>query len=528
MKIIVTGPKSSGKSTVGSQVANLMEIPFYETDDFIEEMYEKEHSQKLNCYEIYRCLGESAFREYERKAVKQAGELDWCVVSVGGATLLHPDSRAILREDSVVVLLKGSPELLWQRLEKNGQSRYHDQPNPKEFFLNLAKVKTEALEPFADILMDVSSQDQIAERLYDTIADYFAVISKSPNTTGDLIKVTTFGESHGPAIGVVLDGLKPGIEISAEDIQTELDRRRPGQSNVSTPRSEEDKVQILSGIFEGKTTGTPVAMLIANKDQDSTKYDLIRDVFRPGHADMTFWKKYGIRDHRGGGRSSGRETASRVAAGAVAKKILTGRGISIKASSIEIAGIKAISYNQDDIEKNSVRCADLEAAEKMQQAILEARKDGDSVGGVVELRISGLPAGLGDPVFGKIDARLAGALFSLGAVKALEFGDGFKASLSRGSEFNDQMRDGKFLTNHAGGVLGGISTGEDIIIKLAIKPTPSVSKVQGTVDIEGNSKEIKIEGRHDPCILPRIIPVVESMAALVLLDALEIQKRIRN
>jgi len=527
MKIIITGPKCSGKSTVGLKLADLMQIPFHETDDFIEQMFEKEHGQKLNCYKIYRCSGEFAFREYEKKAVKQAAELDWCILSVGGTTLLNPDSRAILRENSVVVLLKAGPELLWQRLKNKGPSRYHDQPNSEEFFLNLVKIKTEALEPFADILINVSKQDRIPERLYDMIADYFAVISKSPNTSGDLIKVTTFGESHGPAIGVVLDGLKPNIEISAEDIQAELDRRRPGQSNVSTPRSEEDKVRILSGIFEGKTTGAPIAMLIENRDQDSTKYDVIRDVFRPGHADMTFWKKYGIRDHRGGGRSSGRETASRVAAGAVAKKILTDRGICIKASSIEIAGIKATSYNKEDIEKNPVRCADLKASEKMQQAILDARKDGDSVGGIVELRISGLPAGLGDPVFGKIDARLAGALFSLGAVKALEFGDGFKAAVSKGSEFNDQIRDGKFLTNRAGGVLGGISTGQNIIIKLAIKPTPSISKVQETVDKKGNSKKIKIEGRHDPCILPRIIPVVESMAALVLLDAWEIQQRLR-
>ncbi len=527
MKIIITGPKCSGKSTVGSEVARRIQIPFYETDDFVEAFYAKKHHQNLSCYEICEALGESAFRQFEKDAVKQAAELDWCIVSVGGATLLDADSRKLLRDNSLIVLLKAAPSLLWQRLENMGKSRYLHQPNPKDYFQNLVSMKMEALEPFADIAIDVSDEQQIPQKLVAMIADYFAVRSQSPNTIGQIIRATTFGESHGPAVGVVLDGLKPGIELNTADIQAELDRRRPGQSQISTPRTETDSVKILSGVFEGKTTGAPIAMVIENRDQDSTKYDIIRDLFRPGHADFTFWKKYGIRDHRGGGRSSGRETASRVASGAVAKKILSGRGVSIKAYSIEIANIKAESYDEQVIEKNPVRCPDQSAAEKMQQAIIDARQQGDSVGGIVELKISGLPAGLGDPVFAKLDARLAGAIFSLGAVKALAFGDGFESARRKGSEFNDPMKDNQFLSNHAGGVLGGISTGQDIIIKVAVKPTPSIARAQDTVDIQGRSKKIKIEGRHDPCIVPRIIPVLESMAALVLLDAWEIQERLR-
>ena len=527
MKIIITGPKCSGKSTVGADVASRLEIPFFETDTFIEDIYQQQNNQRLSCYQIYSEIGESGFREYEKKAVIKAAALDWCVLSVGGTTLLDPDARRLLREDSAIVLLEADLELLWSRLEKNGKSRYFDKENPKEYFQNLAQTKKEILEPFSDIILDVTDPENVTERLIESIAEYFAVLSKSPNTIGQCIRATTFGESHGPAIGVVLDGLKPGIELSPEDIQTELDRRRPGQSKVSTTRSEKDQVKILSGVFEGKTTGAPVAMLIENKDSDSTKYDIIKDLFRPGHADLTFWKKYGIRDHKGGGRSSGRETASRVAAGAVAKKILSERGVTIKAYSIEIAGIKAQTYDENNMENNPVRCPDPGAAEKMQQAIIDARANGDSVGGIVELKISGLPAGLGDPVFGKLDARLTGALFSLGAVKACAIGDGFDAARSTASQFNDQMKDGKFLTNHAGGILGGISTGQDIIIKLAVKPTPSISRPQETMDINGNSQKIRIEGRHDPCIVPRIIPVVESMAALVMLDLYEIQQRLR-
>lgn len=507
-------------------MARCLAIPFFETDALIEKAYQDQHRHTLPFYEIYERLGEPEFREYERRAVEEASGLDWCVISVGGSTLLHPDSRRKLRQNSVIVLLQAAESVLWERLKKIGKSWYLTTPSPQERFQQRAKMIMEVVEPFADIVVDASEapgETEIIERL----AEHLAVLSGAPNTCGELIRLTTFGESHGSAVGAVLDGLKPGIDLSEEVIQSELDRRRPGQSKVSTSRDEPDRVRILSGVFEGKTTGTPVALLIENRDQDSTKYDVIRQLFRPGHADFTFWKKYGLRDHRGGGRSSGRETAARVAGGAVAKKILADRGIQITGYSLEIAGIRAEAFDAAAIEGNPVRCPDPVIAEKMQRAILEARRAGDSVGGIVEIRIQGVPAGLGDPVFGKLDARLAGAFCSLGAVKAIEFGDGLRAARMQGSEFNDPLREGLFLSNHAGGILGGISTGQDIIIRLAVKPTPSVSRPQETCDINGHSREIRIEGRHDPCIVPRIIPVVETMAALVVLDAWEIQERIR-
>jgi chorismate synthase len=286
-------------------------------------------------------------------------------------------------------------------------------------------------------------------------------------------------------------------------------------------------VRILSGVFDGKTTGTPVCIVVFNEDKDSSKYDEIRELFRPGHADFTFWKKYGIRDHRGGGRSSGRETAARVAAGAIAKKILSEKGIEIIAYAEEIAGIKGSIVDFGYIEKNPVRAADPEAEPLMEAAIRKARTEGDSVGGIVRLIVKNVPHGLGDPVFYKLDARLGMAFFSIGAVKGVEIGSGFESSRVRGSMNNDQIENGQFLTNNAGGILGGISTGQDITARIAVKPTPSIHKAQKTVDTEGHNRTIEIEGRHDPCIVPRIIPVVESMTALVILDALEIQSRIK-
>ncbi|MCX7847654.1 MAG: chorismate synthase [bacterium] len=350
---------------------------------------------------------------------------------------------------------------------------------------------------------------------------------RAANSFGEVIRVTTFGESHGPAIGCVLDGVPPNIPISVEELQHELDRRRPGQSAVSTPRKERDQVRILSGIFEGRTTGAPICLVLMSEDQQPAAYEGLREVFRPGHADFTFWKKYGIRDHRGGGRSSGRETAGRVAAGAIARQILARRGVKIVASAIEIAGIRAETYDPRVIEQNVVRCADLVAARKMEAAILAAKASKDSVGGIIELRIDGVPPGLGDPVFGKLDARLASAILSIGATTGFEIGSGFQGARMRGSEHNDQMRDGKFLSNHAGGISGGISNGNEIVIRVAIKPTSSIERVQSTMDIHGANREIVIEGRHDPCIVPRVIPVVEAMAALVILDAWEIQDRLR-
>ena len=528
LEIIITGPTCCGKRPISKKLSEYLNIAFYETDTIIEELYQAEHGRLLPFQEIYKLVGEQGFRAYERQAVEKITSLDWCVVSPGGSTLLNPDSRRLLRQNSIMVLLKADPTLLWDRLEKMGTSKYLRMPSPQKSFEEHVGMVMEVLEPFADVVVDISSEQDVLQAVICQLTAHLAVYSKSPNTLGDIVRLTTFGESHGPALGAILDGVKPGIELSVDDIQKELDRRRPGQSKVSTPRNEPDRIRILSGVFEGKTTGTPIALVIENQDQDSSKYDMIRNLLRPGHADFTFWKKYGIRDHRGGGRSSGRETAGRVAGGAIAKKILKERGVEIIAFSREIAGIKAESLDFNTIEDNSVRCPDPKAAEKMQQAILDARTECDSVGGIAELRIKGLPAGLGDPVFGKLDARLAGAFCSLGAVKAIEFGDGLESAKMRGSEFNDQMKDGQFLTNHAGGILGGISSGQEIIIRLSVKPTPSILKPQQTSDLDGKNHQMQVEGRHDPCIVPRIIPVVEAMAALVLLDAWEIQERLNK
>jgi len=362
------------------------------------------------------------------------------------------------------------------------------------------------------------------------------------NTFGEIFRVTTWGESHGKAVGVVIDGVLPGVSLTDTDIQKELDRRRPGQSAVSTSRNETDTVQILSGIFEGKTTGTPISLVVYNADHDSSAYDALSDTPRPGHADFGYIQKYGIRDHRGGGRSSGRETVGRVAAGAVAKKILSGFGIHIVCHTTQIGSIKASPDILNDlpfegilenIEKNSVRCADLAAAVLMEAEVLAAREKGDSVGGIVEGLIRGVPAGLGEPVFDKLDADLAKAIMSIGAVKGFEIGGGFEAAEKFGSEFNDafEIKDGKVMTktNHAGGILGGISTGNMIRFRAAIKPTPSVSVTQETVDLANNtSVKINILGRHDPVIAPRFVPVGEAMAAIVILDHLMRNEALRS
>jgi len=345
------------------------------------------------------------------------------------------------------------------------------------------------------------------------------------STIGKNIRIATFGESHGKALGVVLDGIKPGIIISQKDIQKELDKRKPGQSKVSTQRKESDKIEILSGILDGKTTGTPICLVIWNKDQDSSKYDNLKNLFRPGHADFTFLEKFGIRDHRGGGRSSGRETVGRVAAGAVAKKALDKLGLKITAYVKQIYNIKANDIDFKEIEKNPVRCPDKKAAKLMEAAILEAKKDGDSLGGIVEIIIENVPVGLGEPVFDKLDADIAKALMSIGAVKSVEIGAGKDVAEMKGSDSNDEFikKAGKIITktNNSGGILGGISNGMPIFARIAVKPTPSISKTQKTVDIDGKVQTINIEGRHDPCICPRIVPVVESMIALVLLDHIE-------
>ncbi len=349
----------------------------------------------------------------------------------------------------------------------------------------------------------------------------------SDNTFGNIFRVTTWGESHGEAIGVVVDGCPTELELSEADVQHELDRRKPGVSELTTERKEEDEVKILSGVFDGKTLGTPISMLVWNKDVDSSPYERIKNVARPGQADFTYQMKYGIRDYRGGGRASGRETAARVAAGAIAKKILAMHDIQILGHVVEIGGIIAkevgIEELKTNVDKNAVRCADLEAAGKMEALIKQVKAAGDSVGGIVEVIALDVPTGLGEPVFDKLDAELANALMSIGAVKGVEIGAGFAAARMKGSEMNDEfiIKEGRISTrtNNAGGILGGISTGAPVVCRIAVKPTASISKPQRSVDMAKMEEvELEIEGRHDPCICPRIVPVAEAMVALVLVD----------
>lgn len=528
MRIVLTGPKCSGKSTIGRILGNELGIPLVETDAVIEEMYREQYGEALNCRGIYGKIGEQPFRELERRAVKRAVERDWVIISTGGGAMMDQQSRRRLRRDSILVLLTATPDALWQRMESLGLPSFYSGPNGRQVFEDRLRTLIDVIAPYADAVVETSgSPEEDAAKLLDELSEELAVRMTSPDTLGETVRLTTFGESHGPAIGAILDGVPPGLPLDESDIQKQLDRRRPGQSGITTPRREPDKVRILSGVFEGKTTGAPIGMIIENTNQIPSHYDNIRDVFRPGHADFTFWSKYGHRDHRGGGRSSGRETSARVAGGAIARKILAERGVKIVAYALEIAGIRAQTVDYDQIERNPARCPDPEAADKMVEAITQAREKGDSVGGIVQLEVTGVPIGLGDPVFGKLDARLGGALFSLGAVKGVEFGAGFAAARMRGSEHNDQMRDGTFLSNNAGGMLGGISTGEPIIARAVIKPTASVSVAQQTIDLEGKNRVIQVEGRHDPCIVPRVIPVIENMAALVLLDMWETQERLR-
>lgn len=349
------------------------------------------------------------------------------------------------------------------------------------------------------------------------------------NTFGRIFRITTWGESHGKAIGVVLDGCPAGLEISEDEIQIELDRRRPGQSKITTQRKEPDKVEILSGVFEGKTLGTPISMIVHNTDAISKSYDDIKDTYRPGHADFTYDEKYGFRDHRGGGRSSNRETVGRVAAAAIAKKILNQNGIKTTGYVKQVGNITAKEYDFGQIEKNIVRCPDKKEAKKMIDLINKVRKEGDSIGGVVEVVTKGLPTGLGDPVFNKLDADLASALMSLGGIRGFEVGLGFDVAQKKGSEANDLMYkkdDGSlgFKTNNAGGLLGGITNGGDLVVRIAIKPTSSISKAQQTVDKHGKDKQLVVKGRHDPCLCPRAVPIAEAMVNLVLIDHFFISK----
>tara|TARA_B100000029_G_scaffold188972_2_gene186735 strand:+ start:16985 stop:18058 length:1074 start_codon:yes stop_codon:yes gene_type:complete len=344
------------------------------------------------------------------------------------------------------------------------------------------------------------------------------------NTFGRLFRFTTWGESHGHSLGVVIDGCPAGMKLEQKDIQKDLDRRRPGQSRVTTQRKEADYAEILSGVFEGYTTGAPISIVVKNKDADSSKYEPLRETFRPGHADFTYHAKWGRRDHRGGGRSSARETLCRVAAGAVAKKLLNTIGISVFGFVDQIENIvfDEKNFKKDEIEKNIVRCPDKKAAKLMEEAILKARKDGDSVGGGITILAENVPAGLGRPLYGRLDADLASALMSINAVKGVEIGAGFDSIAMRGSVNNDTFVMSKkkiaFKSNNAGGILGGISTGAPIKVRFAVKPTSSILLEQDTVTTGGKKTKIKVEGRHDPCVATRAVPIGEAMVAIVLVD----------
>jgi chorismate synthase len=346
----------------------------------------------------------------------------------------------------------------------------------------------------------------------------------SGSTYGKVFKITTWGESHGDGVGVVVEGCPAGLPLKEDDIQKDLDRRRTGQSKVTTTRKEGDKIIIMSGVFKGKTTGTPISMRVDNKDADSSKYELIKHLYRPGHADYTYDLKFGFRDYRGGGRSSARETLGRVAAGAIAKKLLARDKITVTGFTRQIGHLSATTVNFKEIEKNIVRCPDAKTAEKMVDAIMQARKNGDSLGGVVEVIARGVPAGLGEPVFDRLDADLAKAVMSIPAVKGMEIGAGFQTATMTGSECNDVfvMKNKKVTTqtNNAGGILGGISNGMDIVVKLVVKPTSSINKAQDTITQKGKKAKIRVEGRHDPCVAPRAVPIAEAMVALTLIDHL--------
>jgi chorismate synthase len=342
------------------------------------------------------------------------------------------------------------------------------------------------------------------------------------NTIGQAFRVTTFGESHGVGLGVLVDGCPAGLPLQQEDFALDMARRRPGQSVATTSRQELDEVQILSGVFEGRTTGTPIGFVVYNKDHDPKAYEALKDLFRPGHADFTYLAKYGLRDHRGGGRSSGRETLARVTAGVIAKKIIAEAGVRIVGHTVQVGDVVAETFDEAVIETNPVRCADPQAAEAMLEFIERVRADGDSIGGVVAVEATGVPAGLGEPVFDKLDADLGKAFLSIPTIKGLEIGSGFASATMRGSEANDPFvstpEGVRTTTNWAGGLLGGISTGMPIICRLAVKPPSSIAHEQKTLTVSGEETTLSVKGRHDPCVCPRVVPVAEAMMAIVLAD----------
>ncbi len=346
------------------------------------------------------------------------------------------------------------------------------------------------------------------------------------NSLGECFKITTWGESHGKAVGVVIDGCPPGVPLDETILQEMLDRRKPGSSIASTTRKEKDRAVIFSGVFEGMTTGTPIMIMAENKDADSSAYKPYADLFRPGHGDFTYMAKYGVRDWRGGGRSSARETLARVAAGAVAKAVLARSDIAVSAYTLEMGGIRADRLDMKAVWQNPLGCPDPEAARKMEERLAAVKAAGDSLGGVVEVRASGVPAGLGEPVFDKLDADIAGALMSIGAVKGVEIGAGFQAAGWLGSQNNDPITPEGFVSNHAGGILAGISNGDEIVARVAVKPIPSIGMEQKTVDRQGNPVTVITRGRHDISAIPRINVVCEAMLSLVLVDHLLRQKAI--
>ena len=355
------------------------------------------------------------------------------------------------------------------------------------------------------------------------------------NTFGNIFTLTTFGESHGEAVGGVIDGMPAGIDVDMDFIQAELDRRRPGQSDLTTARDEADRVEVLSGVFEGKTTGAPIGFIVRNTNHHSQDYENMRCLFRPSHADFTFQKKYGIRDHRGGGRTSARITISRCVGGAFAKLVLRKMGICVSAYTSQVGDIALNSdYHCYDLrlsETNAVRCPDPDKAREMADLIRRVKSEGDTIGGVITCVISGCPIGLGEPEFGKLHAALGGAMLSINAVKGFEYGEGFASASKRGSELNDIfVSDGSGIstsTNHSGGIQGGVSNGQDIYFRVAFKPVATLLQDQATVDLEGTPTTFKARGRHDPCVLPRAVPIVEAMAAMVMLDYILIEKTVK-
>jgi chorismate synthase len=345
---------------------------------------------------------------------------------------------------------------------------------------------------------------------------------------GRLFTLTTFGESHGPGVGVVVDGMPPGMRVDVADVQRDLDRRRPGQSAITTQRKESDTVEIVSGVFDGVTLGTPILMLVRNTDQRSKDYDALKDVYRPGHADFVYEQKYGVRDHRGGGRSSGRETVGRVAAGALAKVALATIGVDVVGGTVRVGTIEAAKRDWDQVEKNTIRCPDAVVAHEMIALIEKTRDDKDSIGGVVELVARGVPAGWGDPTMAKLDAMLGAAMLSIPATKGVEIGGGFGMCALNGSQTNDVFDGKQYATNFAGGISGGISNGNEVVVRVAVRPATSIGKPQSMATAAGGTKTVAIEGRHDPCICPRVVPVAEAMMAVTLMDAWLRQRALRG